>query len=62
MEVVSLPPLMSVDATKLACGGRGRRWVYERIAVGDFESFKDGSRTLIVSESVLAWIERKRQE
>jgi len=58
----ALPPLMSVEATRVACGGRGRGWVYERINGGDFETITDGGRRLIVTESILAWLERKRDE
>jgi hypothetical protein len=55
-------PLLSVEATRAACGGRGRAWVYQRIAAGDFETITDGSRRLIVTESVLQWLEQKRGE
>ena len=61
-HIDGLPPLMSVEDTRAALGGRGRGWVYERIAAGDFETIVDGSRRLIVSESVLRWIEAKRAE
>ena len=57
----ALPPLLSVDTTRLACGGRGRGWVYERINAGDFETITDGSRRLIVTESVLHWIDLQRK-
>ena len=58
----ALPPLMSVEATRVACGGRGRGWVYEQINSGDFETIVDGGRRLVVTESVLAWLERKRNQ
>lgn len=57
-----LPPLMSIDRTRAAGGGRGRGWVYERIATGDFETILDGSRRLIVTESFLKWLDSKRNE
>lgn len=58
----ALPPLLSVEATRAACGGRGRGWVYKRIAAGDFETITDGARRLIVSESILRWLNAKRVE
>jgi hypothetical protein len=58
----ALPPLLSVNATRAACGDRGRAWVYERIKTGDFETITDGARRLIVTESILRWLDAKRAE
>jgi hypothetical protein len=58
----ALPPLLSVNATRAACGDRGRAWVYERMAAGDFETITDGGRRLIVTESIFQWLDVKRAE
>lgn len=55
-----LPFLLSVNATRRACGNRGRGWVYERLSCGDFESVVEGGRRLIVTSTVLAFIDRLR--
>ena len=38
-------------------GGRGRGKIYALIESGDLESVKDGNRRLIVTETLLAYIE-----
>ena len=62
MALMELPPRMSIERTRAAAGGRGRGWVYERIAAGDFETILDGSRRLVVTESFLKWLDTKRAE
>ena len=62
MALMELPPLMSIEATRMAAGRRGRGWVYDRIAAGDFETILDGSRRLVVTESFLKWLDMKRAE
>ena len=58
----ALPLLLSIEVTRQLCGRRGRGWVYERISEGDFESITDGGRRLVLTQSVLHYIERKRAE
>ena len=62
MPSTEMPALMSVDRTRQFMGGRGRGWVYERIRAGDFETVLDGGRRLVVTESVLRYIERLRAD
>lgn len=57
----ALPPLLPIKTVQLACGGRGRAWVYEHINNGTFEVIHDGGRTFVVAESVIAYIEGRRE-
>jgi len=41
-------------------GGRGRGKVYALLDAGELESVKDGGRRLILTESLLAYVERLR--
>ena len=61
-EPMQLTPLMSIDKTREMGGGRGMGWVYARIAAGDFEVIVEGSRRLVVTESFLKWLEKKRAD
>ncbi len=62
MPNTELPALMSVDRTREFMGRRGRGWVYDRIRSGDFETVVDGGRRLILTASVLQYVERLRVE
>ncbi len=52
------PLLVNVEETRAACGHKGRDWVYQRIASGDFRSIKLGARRLIFFDSVRAYLAR----
>jgi excisionase family DNA binding protein len=51
------PPLVSVTKTMWLLGERGRGTVYRLIESGEIESVKSGSRRLVVTSSILAYIE-----
>jgi hypothetical protein len=57
----ALPPLLPVKTVQIVCGGRGRGWVYEKINDGTFEVIHDGGRTFVIAESVLAYIQERRE-
>lgn len=56
-ETASYPPLVSITETMWMLGGRGRGTVYRLIDSDELESVKDGSRRLVVTSSILAYIE-----
>ena len=49
---------------KDACNatGLGRSFLYQKIADGELNTFKIGSRTLIAADDLAAFIERQRQK
>jgi len=51
------PPLTSVTKAMWMLGGRGRGTVYGLIESGDLKAVKSGSRRLVVTSSILAYIE-----
>jgi excisionase family DNA binding protein len=51
------PPLSSVSQAMWMLGGRGRGTVYRLIEAGDLESVKSGSRRLVVTSSIITYIE-----
>jgi len=51
------PPLSSVTKTQWMLGGRGRAKIYALLASGDLQSIKDGNRRLIITDSILAYID-----
>jgi len=55
-NVTTYPPLVSVTVAQTILGGRGRGRIYELIKSEDINSVKDGSRRMIVTESVFTYI------
>ncbi len=55
-NVTTYPPLVSVTVAQTILGGRGRGRIYELIKSEDINSVKDGSRRMIVTESVFDYI------
>jgi len=58
----AITPLVSINEARRLLGGRGRGRIYELMASGDLESVVDRGRRLIVSESLLRYVERLRAE
>ena len=56
-ETANYPPLVSITKTMWILGGRGRGTVYRLIDSDELKSVKDGSRRLVVTSSILAYIE-----
>lgn len=61
-ETESYPPLSSIKKGMWMLGGRGRGTLYGLIDSGEIESVKSGNRRLIVTASLLAYIERLKAQ
>ena len=57
---ISYPPLISVTEAQKMLGGRGRGKIYALLASTELESIKDGNRRLILTSSLLAYVESLR--
>ena len=52
------PPLVNVTEARKMLGGRGRGKIYKLIDGNEIDSVKDGNRRMIVTASILAYIDR----
>ena len=57
LQISTYPPLVSVTEAQRMLGGRGRGKIYALIESKHLQSVKDGSRRLIVTETLLAYVE-----
>ena len=60
-QIISYPPLISVTEAQKMLGGRGRGKIYALLASTELESVKDGGRRLIVTESLLSYVETLKE-
>ena len=58
-QIISYPPLVSVTEAQKMLGGRGK--IYALLASTELESVKDGGRRLIVTESLLSYVETLKE-
>jgi hypothetical protein len=56
MESANLPVMASIAAT-VKWSGISRSRLYELIAAGDIEARKAGTKTLVVTVSVVRWLD-----
>ena len=61
VQNISYPPLISVAEAQKMLGGRGRGKIYALLASTELESVKDGGRRLIVTESLLNYVEALKE-
>ena len=54
---INYPPLISVTEAQKMLGGRGRGKIYALLASSELDSVKDGNRRLILTASLLAYVE-----
>lgn len=57
LPISTYPPLVSITESQRMLGGRGRGKIYALLASGELESVKDGGRRLVITESLLIYIE-----
>jgi len=51
------PPLISVTEAQKMLGGRGRGKIYALLATSELDSVKDGNRRLILTATLLTYVE-----
>jgi hypothetical protein len=61
IRTTNYPPLVSVTEAQRMLGGRGRGKIYSLLASTELESVKDGGRRLIVTESLLSYVETLKE-
>lgn len=57
-DTENYPPLTSIAKTQSMLGDRGRATINRLLVSGNLESVKSGRRRLIVTSSILAYVER----